>query len=155
MKRQDALIQVRQQHADANSDDQDASIHVQCCQDGLQTLVIARHQCSGHGTAVRPVCITKKAGRFPERPLSSRYSFGFALAANVCFSNWVFRSSSFSLFVLGLCLSSGSRFSSQSGLMFEWHRCKHMSDRQWRAPLSGALQDAQQTFSASSTNLVR
>jgi hypothetical protein len=71
------------------------------------------------------------------------------------FFNWVFRSSSFSLFVLGLCHSSGSRFSSQSGLMFEWHRCKHMSDRQWRAPLSGALQDAQQTFSASSTNLVQ
>jgi hypothetical protein len=68
----------------------------------------------------------------------------------VGFSNWVFRSSSFSLFVLGLCHSSGSRFSSQSGVMFDWHRCKHMSDRQWRAPHSGALQDAQQIFSASS-----
>tara|TARA_R110002074_G_scaffold27936_1_gene80682 strand:+ start:214 stop:558 length:345 start_codon:yes stop_codon:yes gene_type:complete len=30
-------------------------------------------------------------------------------------SNWVFGSSSFSFFLLGLCHSSGSRFSSQSG----------------------------------------
>ena len=50
---------------------------------------------------------------------------------------------------------SGSRFSSQSGLAFELRRCMHVSDWQWRAPLSGALQVAQQTFSASSTDLVR
>lgn len=31
----------------------------------------------------------------------------------------------------------------------------HVSDWQWRAPLSGALQVAQQTFSASSIDLVR
>jgi hypothetical protein len=92
---------------------------------------------------------------YVEGPLLLELKSGFAPAAKVRFFNWVFRSSSFSLFVLGLCHSSGSRFSSQSGLMFEWHRCKHMSDRQWRAPLSGALQDAQQTFSASSTNLVQ
>jgi len=35
-------------------------------------------------------------------------------AANDSFSNWVFGSSSFSLFLLGHCHSSGSRFSSQS-----------------------------------------
>ena len=117
----------------------------------------------------RPLAAMRKSGLVADlRQRSAKHSLGWpecqlptqrdgwlARAANVGFSNWVFRSSSFSLFVLGLCHSSGSRFSSQSGLMFEWHRCKHMSDRQWRAPLSGALQDAQQTFSASSTNLVR
>jgi hypothetical protein len=34
-------------------------------------------------------------------------------------------------------------------------RCTHASDWKWSALLSGALQDAQQTFSASPTNLVR
>jgi len=50
---------------------------------------------------------------------------------------------------------SGSRFSSQSGLAFEGRRCMHVSDWLWRAPLPGALQVAQQTFSSSSTDLVR
>jgi hypothetical protein len=58
--------------------------------------------------------------------LFSRGVAYLAPAAKVGSSNWIFRPSSFSLFVLGLCHSSGSRFSSQSGLMFEWHRCKHM-----------------------------
>lgn len=34
-------------------------------------------------------------------------------------------------------------------------RCMHMSKWKWSSPLSSALQDAQQTFSAWSTNLVR
>jgi hypothetical protein len=38
-----------------------------------------------------------------------------ARTTKVCFSNWVFGSSSFSFFLSGHCHSSGSRFSSQSG----------------------------------------
>ena len=92
-------------------------------------------------------------GMHRTHPVSSEIK-NFACAAKVRFSNWVFRSSSFSLFVLGLCHSSGSRFSSQSGLMFEWHRCKHMSDRQWRAPLSGALQVARTRMSTISSHQI-
>jgi hypothetical protein len=77
------------------------------------------------------------------------------IAANVRFSNWVSGSSWFSFFYMIGDRLSGSRFSSQSVLVFEWHRCMRVSDWLWRALLPGALQFAQQTFSSSSADLVR
>ncbi len=111
--------------------------------------------CNRSGRAMRECPVFRKfIGRWTDPIWPLNWSLADA-AAKACFSNWVSGSSSFSFFCTTEDRLSGSRFSSQSGLAFEGRRCMHVSDWQWRAPLSGALRVAQQTFSASSTDLVR
>jgi hypothetical protein len=82
---------------------------------------------SSAATAATPSKTGKGASRYPVfcavLPLVRSSS-------NDGFSDWV----------------SGSRFTCSLVWPSKWRRCMHVSDRKWRAPLSDALQGAQQTF---------
>ncbi len=71
-------------------------------------------------------------------------------------ANWVFGSSSLSLFfILRVIVTHPGHTSLRSLIDAQMAPLQYVLDRLWRAPLSGALQSAQQIFSASSANLVR